>query len=342
MPASEREPAVYPSGGGPMTRRILAVVALAAATVGCSANSSATAAAASGCAAPAPSSAGAWQSTWDKLPYNGDGNFSTGDGRLPGRSFWVTGDSVPRAGGQWASNTVIVVDGCRVRQVPNVVPDRPTAAGVTSWWPGPVAPLHNGYVSAGSWVRRTPGVGLGFVPLRSELGLFYADGSLAGLARVPSSPLGVRWSAGAWSGSDGWLYVWGTTDGKPGQWGVDAYVSRVDQRTLTAWRYWTGSTWATAPASARPLLSVAAGTPTDTAFSVSRDSSGWHVYTRRVTWTSSEHGEYVGGPKVWTWRPGGTEPGYLPSVHPESTLASGKRLVTLNVAGVGAQFLEVG
>lgn len=296
----------------------------------------------SGCTEARPTSAAGWQQLYDSLPFYGDGMFSTA---LPsGGSLWTTGDAIRRGGGPWASSTLTVVDDCGVRQLAGPAP---SAAGGVDWWAGPSAVAGGRLVVLGSLIRRTPGEGFGFAGVGTQIRT-YTVPAAGGLPRetgrrpAPASPAGVRWSAGAWNGGpDGWLYVWGTTEGRPGEWGSDVFLARVDQRTLTMWRYWTGTAWSTSAGAVRPVLRAVDGMGADTAFSVRRDAAGWHLYTRRGGAWGGEHGEYVGGPQKWTWRPYGTEPGYLASAHDEVRLSSGRRLVTVNVDGAGARFLDV-
>lgn len=278
-----------------------------------------------------PEDAAGWQALYDGLPYRGDGNFST---RLPdGRSAWVTGDAIPRDGGTWASNTVTVVDGIGSWQTPNVLPD---VDGVKSWL-GPVAIVDGKLVALVSRVRHVdawPGfepVGTAVASMRLGAGEWWP--TVEQVVATPWSADSVNWTAGIYPYC-GYVYIFGTRQ-IPGTPAFDVYLARMptaDLHTVSAWRYWVSpGRWTTGT----PAPILAAGT--DSAFSVRRSSAGWHLYTRH----DGAHGEFVGYPGRWTWKPRGTEDGYLPASHPEVRLASGRLLVTLNVAGAGARFLEV-
>lgn len=313
-----------------MTRTL--IVAGAVGAIGASTTSLSSAA--SSCAAPAPTTAIGWQALNAALPYHGDGNWSV---RLAdGRSVWVTGDAIPAVGGAWASNTFTVVDRGCTWQTPNFVPD--TATG-TVFWPGPVAVSGSQVLVVGSRIKRTPGVGFGFTPIGTELRRYTLSGwlpVLAGSRVFSATALGIRWAAGVYVDVTG-TYIFGTTDGKPGQWGVDAYVAKLVGAGLAIWngRTWGGGT----PV---PILRAADGHGTDTAFSVRRDGTGWHLYTRLGGHYGGQHGEFIGNVGgAWRWVARGSEAGYLAGSHPEVRLASGKLLVTLNVEGAGARFYEV-
>lgn len=278
-----------------------------------------------------PDTAAGWQQLYDGLPYRGDGMFSAG---LPdGRSAWVTGDAIPRAGGTWASNTVTVVNGTGSWQTPNVLPD---ADGVVSWL-GPAAVVGGKLVVLVSRIGRTPGVGLGFDPVGTGIATMRLGAgewwpTVEEVTRTPWSASSVNWTAGIWPGADCYVYVFGTRQ-KSGTAEFDVYLARVPATSLhvwSAWRFWRAGRWTLSPS---PVLTGG----TDPAFSVRKTSAGWHLYTRHA----GAHGEWVGGPTMgWRWCPRGTEAGYLPSSHPEVRLASGGLLVTVNGEG-GARFLEV-
>lgn len=310
-------------------RTIAYTAATAAALAACTTAAPGTARGAD-CAAPAD--AAGWQQVYDTLPYRGDGNFSA---PLPdGRSVWVTGDAIPRAGGTWASNTVTVVNGSCSWQTANVVPD---ADGVKTWL-GPVAVAGEKVVALTSRVRPTPGVwpgfasvGTGIATMRLDAGAWWP--SVERVSSTPWSATGINWTAGIYPWR-GYLYVFGQRQ-QPGTAAFDVYLARVpaDQlHTFSAWRFWQAQDrWSAGPPA--PILTAG----TDSAFSVRRSPLGWHLYTRHA----GAHGEFVGVPGAWRWVPRGTDAGYLPASHPEVGLGDGRLLVTLNVEGAGARFLEV-
>jgi GNAT superfamily N-acetyltransferase len=280
-----------------------------------------------------PATAAAWQTMWDQLPYRGDGNWST---PLPdGRSLWVTGDAIPRAGGAWASNTVTVVDGGGAWQTVDPIPD---AAGVKTWL-GPTAVARGRVLVLTSRIRPTPGVWPGFASVGTGIATMRVGAGARSpvverVTATPWSPTGIAWTAGLYVAGDT-VHVFGVRDTPDSPWGFDVHVATVPAAAVHDFARWR--------VFGRPILRAAAGQGTDSAFTVRRDAAGWHVYTRRGGRDGGEHGEYVAGriDGTYTWRGRGTEPGYLPAAHPEVRLASGRGLVSVNVDGAGPRFLEV-
>lgn len=308
-------------------------VVVSALLAGCSAHPAGGATTAAATATGAgPDTVAGWQALYDALPYRGDGNFSA---RLTdGRSIWVTGDAIPRAGGTWAANTVTVVDGISSWQTPDVIATTPD--GVRSWL-GPVALSDGKVIALVSRVKHTPGVWPGFASVGTAVATMSIGSgawwpTVERVTATPWSASSVNWTAGLYADGSA-LYVFGT---RQAGWEHEVYLARVPAASVhdqTAWRYWVAPCrWSASLGAAAPILTGG----TDSAFSVRKDTAGWHLYTRHA----GAHGEWVGGPGRWRWVPRGSEAGYLPASHPEVPVTSGGLLVTVN-GDAAVRFLEV-
>lgn len=295
-------------------RRTLLVVALAAATVGCTTSTGsaepmrpAPARAMHAPAAPSPATcttgnpatAAGWAAALGKTPLYGDGMISVPlDSR---RCAFVTGDAVERVPGRpWAHSSITIVEGGRARVVApgrygsspyQVTPDLPDGSFN---WLGPAAAAGGRLYSlaprvtpAAAWPYFEP-VGVDLVWFR-----YGATGDPVYAGRAPIDSVDdsaggkvadpVSWGAGLWiDGATAYVFGSRLTDGWTGYSLYAARVPVAQLGTLSAWRYLDVlGGWSSIRADAAPVLTTARDGGTESAVSLWRDGGGWHVTSRR-------------------------------------------------------------
>jgi hypothetical protein len=291
-----------------------------------------------------------WSSTFDRLPLFGDGNQSCPIDS--GRSVFTTGDTTLRGGGEAPHSTLTVAkrDGSTAHVV------RPAYRGVASPYQA---------------VPDLPGSGFHWLG-----GCFFAASRLYVLApyatpagevirtdllvyRVPagSDPvyegghlLPQNWSAGLWYDQPTGMVYWFGSKVTDGWTGNDVYVARTtlaQVKNAASWQYRGATTWSHAVAPVAVLTSARDG-GVEGAFSVWRDTTGWHITSKYGgSWGSGPAGPGVfsrwtspalGQP--WLRRDLGPAPAeaYLVADHHEVR----QGLLTYNVAGKPPTWVQLG
>jgi hypothetical protein len=173
---------------------------------------------------------------------------------------------------------------------------------------------------------------------------------------MPTPSIGgasVMWGAGVhFDAVARMVYIFGTSASPTDGWtGFDAYVARVrlaDLGTPTRWTFFDGSQWRDSNSSAKPILRSAVNGGTEGAFSVTLNSQGWHITSKRggswgpgtvTRWTAAQLGQR------WSERTVVTVVGdhYLHFEHwALPSTVNGRRLLTYNTQGRAATWMEAG
>lgn len=237
-----------------------------------------------------PSSPADWSALFKSMPMSGDGMVSV---RLDNnRVAFLTGDSIPRAGGQWAHSTITVVNGSSASMA------QPGYAGLNSYqvipetgeayhWLGPaVAPGNYRLYVLAPKVKSIP-EWPGFASIGVDVAVFTYSSTTAPTfkkfldsPKVGSNP--IEWSAGmVYRG--GYLYAFGVSKNATDGWtGRDAYVSRISINTMSysGWTYFNGSAWSTDPSKAKPILRSATDGGVENSFSATWTGTAWKLVSR--------------------------------------------------------------
>jgi len=318
------------------------------------------AAAPGSCPVPAPTTAAGWQAAFDAL---NDARWSGADQgaslRLPdGRVLWAFDDTFQgaqdpdgsrAAGTRVVRNSLVLADRGCLRGVTGpggaeVVPG--TATGRWHW------PLH-AFLDGGRLFLTVSRVRQDAAGAFVTSGTWLAELSLpAGgtpvfraMTRTPSSgtpDTTPQWGT-AVAQAGGWTYVYGTQRvDQPLVFGKALYVARVPAgqvSTLSAWRFWNGSTWGAVAAQARAVRPAVGGV--STSLSVWRAAPGvWRAVTKKDDYLGSQvvllTAPAATGP--WTETVIGSSPSYARPgettynalAHPALALAGGALLVSVS------------
>lgn len=288
-----------------------------------------------------PSSAAGWHDMFASLPRAMDGFLST---PLPiaNRTAWVFGDTARLDTHDFIHNMLVVSCGSHLKQIGSAEAIPGKSDGSFYWGGPPVVDGSSLYVFA-PHVRPSSDwpyfATIGTDVAKFDLPLSGADPVYKGTFATPSSDIAgkqypVQWGAGVVS-YGGYLYVYGTYQ-PTGAWGMSVRVARVPSgqlTTLSAWRYWNGSSWGTNADAAQNIIDAAVD-GTDSAFSVHVLSGKVVITTKRSGAFSPDAGQFVSsnftGPFTFTKLVDSPTTDqlhtYLAAAHPET----GLRLMTIN------------
>lgn len=267
-----------------------------------------------------------------------------------GRRVWLFGDTLRdgSTGRGYVRNSMLLVDQeCIAAVVPGsggaIIPNRAGRTGTdpVGYWPMSVLALPRaGYDLLLVTTQRVRTTGTGafdFENLGLSVAVFVVTrGGTPQL--IEQRDLGAdltgrdqpTWGAATalTTGSDGWLYVYGTaTPGSDQAWGYSLRVARVRPDALLhldAWRYWDGSGWSSQARDAAELIAARDGV--SQTLSVFEQQGRWYALSKRndllgsdiTVWTASgPTGPWSGGTAVSSIPQGGTgQIRYMPLAHP--------------------------
>jgi len=319
-----------------------------------------------------PSTPSGWAALFAGLPMSGDGMVSV---KLDSsRVAFLTGDSIPRAGGQWAHSTITVVSGSTATMMqpnyPNLNPYQViNETGEVYHWLGPAAaPGNNRIYVLAPKVKSTPGVWPGFASVGMDVAVFSYTATTGPvfMTFVPApsgGPVAMEWSGG-FVAKGSTLYAFGVTkDATDGWTGRDVYVARISSFDVAsgAWKYGHADAlgvmqWSSDAGTAAPILRSSVDGGVENSFSATWNGTGWKLASRHGgRWGPGQVTEWstpvLGSP--WLQTTIATVPNDDPST-PENegaylawkhyavpALPSGQRLMTYNVEGHDAVWASV-
>jgi hypothetical protein len=285
----------------------------------------------------APASASAWQSLFSSIPRAGDGYMSSRLGN--GRIAWMLGDTARLDKRDFIHNAMLITCGNMIHQV-GTIETIPNQADGSYYWSGPSV------VDSGKLYVLAPHVQHAvdwpyFASIGTDIAVFNipltGDPAFRGFASTPSSHRanGVQWGAGAIKNGS-YVYLYGQHQ-PADAWGMSVQVARIPTgklATLSAWRYWNGTSWSAKEASAKDIIDAQVD-GTDTAFSVNTISGSYAITTKRSGAFSSDVGRFSSttptGPFTWTSLAQVPTTAdlrtYLPAAHPETGITN---LISVN------------
>jgi hypothetical protein len=220
-----------------------------------------------------------------------------------------------------------------------VIPDRADGVG---YWPMSIAKVSRpGFDVVGVMAQRVRGSRgfMRFEILGPALAVFRVDRGRAPVLLVvrdlgPDSTDMTRpmWGAASWIGSDGWVYLYGTshpgtTHGTAFGWALSVARSRIEEvLDPTRWQYWDGTSWQADPARAKVLIPAVRGV--SQTLSVFQRGNRWYALSKRddylgtdlVVWAApSPTGPFRASPPI-ARIPSDLKRGlyrYMPLAHPD-------------------------